>query len=140
MRKERKWIPLLYTDIVLICMYHIQLLYFVQLGNAVCTSGPCFCRCKHDSALLLFVCLCGRPGTRFACVACSSVVRFCLSPNSRDIGTAHQDDFVSFGHPSFPQHGLRIKKVHGFCDPTVNVYSGFLDFTSGDSKVAAAYG
>lgn len=55
-----------------------------------------------------------------------------------DIGTSHQDDYASFSHPSFPRHGLRIKKVHDFCDPTVNVYSGFLDFTSGGSKVVDA--
>lgn len=45
------------------------------------------------------------------------------------------EGFASFTHPSFPKHGLRIKKVHDFCDPTVNAYSGFQDFTSSGSKV-----
>lgn len=52
-----------------------------------------------------------------------------------DIQQGFHDDFATFSHPSFPQHGLRIKKIQDFCDSTVNVYSGYLDFTSAGSKV-----
>jgi hypothetical protein len=45
------------------------------------------------------------------------------------------DDFASFSHPYFPNHGLRIKRVHDFCDSTVNVYAGYLDIISAGSKV-----
>ncbi|KAG7097430.1 hypothetical protein E1B28_004774 [Marasmius oreades] len=40
------------------------------------------------------------------------------------------DDFTSLIHPQFPGHRVRIKKSN-FCDPTVNVYTGYLDVNAG---------
>ncbi|KIM42879.1 hypothetical protein M413DRAFT_408948 [Hebeloma cylindrosporum] len=38
--------------------------------------------------------------------------------------------FTALSHPSFPNHRVRVKKSH-FCDPTVNVYTGYLDVDAG---------
>ncbi|KAI0258669.1 Alpha/Beta hydrolase protein [Gloeopeniophorella convolvens] len=39
------------------------------------------------------------------------------------------DRFTTLEHPAFPRHSARIQKVD-FCDPTVNVYTGYLDIES----------
>ncbi|KAI0260964.1 peptidase S10 serine carboxypeptidase [Gloeopeniophorella convolvens] len=39
-------------------------------------------------------------------------------------------DFAALTHPHFPGYGVRIKKTE-FCDPTVNVYTGYLDVQQG---------
>ncbi|KAG6375076.1 Alpha/Beta hydrolase protein [Boletus reticuloceps] len=39
--------------------------------------------------------------------------------------------FTTLSHPRFPNHGVRIKKSTGFCDPTVSVYTGYLDVDRG---------
>ncbi|CAE6506630.1 unnamed protein product [Rhizoctonia solani] len=41
------------------------------------------------------------------------------------------DDFTVAGHQSFPSYQVRVKRVKDFCDPTVNVYSGYLDVDYG---------
>ncbi|THH20268.1 hypothetical protein EW146_g1054 [Bondarzewia mesenterica] len=38
--------------------------------------------------------------------------------------------FTVLDHPRFPAHRVRIKKAE-FCDPTVNVYTGYLDVDQG---------
>ncbi|KIM42877.1 hypothetical protein M413DRAFT_444511 [Hebeloma cylindrosporum] len=38
--------------------------------------------------------------------------------------------FTALSHPSFPNYRVRVKKSH-FCDPTVNVYTGYLDVDAG---------
>ncbi|TFK85892.1 peptidase S10 serine carboxypeptidase [Polyporus arcularius HHB13444] len=43
--------------------------------------------------------------------------------------TSH-DAFVALRHPRFPAHQVRVKKSE-FCDPTVNVYTGYLDVDEG---------
>ncbi|VDC06255.1 unnamed protein product [Peniophora sp. CBMAI 1063] len=40
------------------------------------------------------------------------------------------DEFTSLSHPLYPEHGVRIKRTD-FCDPTVNVYTGYLDIAQG---------
>ncbi|PFH46066.1 hypothetical protein AMATHDRAFT_156566 [Amanita thiersii Skay4041] len=40
------------------------------------------------------------------------------------------DTFTILSHPSFPYHRVRVKKTR-FCDPTVNVYTGYLDVDDG---------
>ncbi|KAF8632022.1 hypothetical protein AX17_004965 [Amanita inopinata Kibby_2008] len=40
------------------------------------------------------------------------------------------DTYVTLSHPSFPYHHVRVKKTE-FCDPTVNVYTGYLDIDDG---------
>lgn len=40
-------------------------------------------------------------------------------------------EFARFDHSAFPAHGLRIKKTEGFCDSTVNTYTGYLDTNYG---------
>ncbi|KAF5372005.1 hypothetical protein D9615_008105 [Tricholomella constricta] len=40
------------------------------------------------------------------------------------------DDFTALSNPRFPNHQVRVKKTH-FCDPTVNVYTGYLDVDAG---------
>ncbi|KAF4616139.1 hypothetical protein D9613_011461 [Agrocybe pediades] len=39
-------------------------------------------------------------------------------------------EFTTLSHPRFPTHRIRVKKSH-FCDPTVNVYTGYLDVDAG---------
>ncbi|OSD01828.1 peptidase S10 serine carboxypeptidase [Trametes coccinea BRFM310] len=43
---------------------------------------------------------------------------------------ASRDEFTSLAHPRFPGHRVRLKKSD-FCDPTVNVYTGYLDVDYG---------
>ncbi|KII96001.1 hypothetical protein PLICRDRAFT_170587 [Plicaturopsis crispa FD-325 SS-3] len=38
--------------------------------------------------------------------------------------------YTALSHPSFPDHSVRVKKTD-FCDPTVNVYTGYLDVDQG---------
>ncbi|KXN81640.1 Carboxypeptidase Y [Leucoagaricus sp. SymC.cos] len=38
--------------------------------------------------------------------------------------------FTVLSHPHFPHHQVRVKKTQ-FCDPTVNVYTGYLDVDAG---------
>ncbi|KAI0069196.1 peptidase S10 serine carboxypeptidase [Artomyces pyxidatus] len=40
------------------------------------------------------------------------------------------DSFTTLRHPKFPGHGVRVKKTK-FCDPTVNVFTGYLDVDQG---------
>lgn len=39
-------------------------------------------------------------------------------------------DFTTLAHPLYPYHRVRVKKSN-FCDPTVNVYTGYLDVDAG---------
>ncbi|KAG6897684.1 hypothetical protein C0992_012433 [Termitomyces sp. T32_za158] len=39
-------------------------------------------------------------------------------------------EFTTLSHPRFPNHQVRLKKSH-FCDPTVNVFTGYLDVDAG---------
>ncbi|TFK64448.1 alpha/beta-hydrolase [Pluteus cervinus] len=48
-----------------------------------------------------------------------------LRLNSLDV-----DAFTVLSHPRFPSHQVRVKKSD-FCDPTVNVYTGYLDVDYG---------
>ncbi|THH08098.1 hypothetical protein EW146_g9106 [Bondarzewia mesenterica] len=43
---------------------------------------------------------------------------------------ASGQEFTVLDHPRFPAHRVRIKKAE-FCDPTVNVYTGYLDVDQG---------
>ncbi|KAH9894182.1 peptidase S10 serine carboxypeptidase [Cubamyces lactineus] len=41
-----------------------------------------------------------------------------------------RNEYASLAHPRFPGHRVRVKKSN-FCDPTVNVYTGYLDVDYG---------
>ncbi|KAN0097812.1 Merops: S10.UPW [Tylopilus felleus] len=41
-----------------------------------------------------------------------------------------EQSFTTLSHPRFPNHSVRIKKST-FCDPTVSVYTGYLDVDQG---------
>ncbi|KAG8786042.1 hypothetical protein FRC12_016980 [Ceratobasidium sp. 428] len=48
-----------------------------------------------------------------------------------ELSSLSSDDFTVAGHQSFPSHQLRLKHVKDFCDPTVKMYSGYLDVDYG---------
>ncbi|CAE6532886.1 unnamed protein product [Rhizoctonia solani] len=48
-----------------------------------------------------------------------------------ELSSLSVDGFTVAGHQSFPSHQVRVKRVKDFCDPTVNVYSGYLDVDYG---------
>ncbi|KDQ65011.1 hypothetical protein JAAARDRAFT_28675 [Jaapia argillacea MUCL 33604] len=41
-----------------------------------------------------------------------------------------EDTYTTLNHPNFPYHQVRVKKSN-FCDPSVNVYTGYLDVAQG---------
>ncbi|KAH0839587.1 Alpha/Beta hydrolase protein [Lanmaoa asiatica] len=41
-----------------------------------------------------------------------------------------EESFTALSHPRFPHHAVRIKKST-FCDPTVSIYTGYLDVDDG---------
>lgn len=43
---------------------------------------------------------------------------------------AGHDEYTTLTHPDFRRHQVRVKKTD-FCDPTVNVYTGYLDVDDG---------
>ncbi|KAF8164869.1 Alpha/Beta hydrolase protein [Crassisporium funariophilum] len=58
-----------------------------------------------------------------------------ISRNTSELSTCHlssigSGEFTALSHPRFPNHRVRVKKSH-FCDPTVNVYTGYLDVDAG---------
>ncbi|GJE84749.1 peptidase S10, serine carboxypeptidase [Phanerochaete sordida] len=55
-----------------------------------------------------------------------------LSTNALTLSTAvtAQNEYTTLTHPSFGRHQVRVKKTD-FCDPTVNVYTGYLDVDDG---------
>ncbi|KAJ7291091.1 peptidase S10 serine carboxypeptidase [Mycena rebaudengoi] len=46
------------------------------------------------------------------------------------LSSLSSDQFTSLSHPHFPNHRVRVKQST-FCDPTVNVYTGYLDVDQG---------
>ncbi|KAJ7701794.1 peptidase S10 serine carboxypeptidase [Mycena rosella] len=46
------------------------------------------------------------------------------------LSSVSSDDFTSLSHARFPNHRVRVKQS-SFCDPTVNVYTGYLDVDQG---------
>ncbi|KAF8599601.1 serine carboxypeptidase [Ceratobasidium sp. AG-I] len=48
-----------------------------------------------------------------------------------ELSSLSSDDFTVAGHQSFPAHQVRVKRVKDFCDPTVKMYSGYLDVDYG---------
>ncbi|KAF9464276.1 peptidase S10 serine carboxypeptidase [Collybia nuda] len=46
------------------------------------------------------------------------------------LSSVSSDNYASFSNPRFPGHQVRVKKSQ-FCDPTVNVYTGYLDVDAG---------
>ncbi|KAL1663142.1 Alpha/Beta hydrolase protein [Schizophyllum commune] len=49
---------------------------------------------------------------------------------TRTLSSLASDEFTALTHPRFPNHGVRVQKT-SFCDPTVNVYTGYLDVDQG---------
>ncbi|QRW13018.1 Serine carboxypeptidase [Ceratobasidium sp. AG-Ba] len=48
-----------------------------------------------------------------------------------ELSSLSSDEFAVAGHQSFPSHQVRVKRVKDFCDPTVKMYSGYLDVDYG---------
>ncbi|KAJ6612822.1 Alpha/Beta hydrolase protein [Mycena sp. CBHHK59/15] len=46
------------------------------------------------------------------------------------LSSVSPDEFTSLSHSRFPNHRVRVKQS-AFCDPTVNVYTGYLDVDQG---------
>ncbi|KAG6916576.1 hypothetical protein DXG01_006347 [Tephrocybe rancida] len=46
------------------------------------------------------------------------------------LSSVGSDEFTALSHPNFPNHQVRVKKSY-FCDPTVNVFTGYLDVDAG---------
>ncbi|CAA7269007.1 unnamed protein product [Cyclocybe aegerita] len=55
-------------------------------------------------------------------------------PVSRLLSSIGSDAFTTLSHPRFPNHSVRVKQTH-FCDPTVNVYTGYLDVAAGSKHL-----
>ncbi|PBK73182.1 peptidase S10, serine carboxypeptidase [Armillaria solidipes] len=51
-------------------------------------------------------------------------------PEDAQLSSLQSDKFTVVSHPRYPGHRVRIKKTD-FCDPTVNVYTGYLDVDQG---------
>ncbi|EKM59597.1 uncharacterized protein PHACADRAFT_250197 [Phanerochaete carnosa HHB-10118-sp] len=70
-----------------------------------------------------------------ALAAVSAVQRVCGQGSGTNASTLSavvtaQDEYTTLTHPSFRRHQVRVKKTD-FCDPTVNVYTGYLDVDDG---------
>jgi carboxypeptidase C (cathepsin A) len=48
-----------------------------------------------------------------------------------DLSSLSSTEFSTLGHPTYPEHRIRIKETKGFCDPTVKAYTGFIDIEHG---------
>ncbi|CEL55779.1 hypothetical protein RSOLAG1IB_01791 [Rhizoctonia solani AG-1 IB] len=48
-----------------------------------------------------------------------------------ELSSLSADEFNVLGHQAFPSHQVRVKRVKDFCDPTVKMYSGYLDVDYG---------
>ncbi|KAF8753519.1 serine carboxypeptidase [Rhizoctonia solani] len=48
-----------------------------------------------------------------------------------ELSSLSAEDFSVLGHQAFPSHQVRVKRVKDFCDPTVRMYSGYLDVDYG---------
>ncbi|TFK56200.1 hypothetical protein OE88DRAFT_1621164 [Heliocybe sulcata] len=55
---------------------------------------------------------------------------FNLNASTLHLSSVASDEYTVLSHPRFPSHQVRVKKTE-FCDPTVNVYTGYLDVDSG---------
>ncbi|KAJ6591158.1 peptidase S10 serine carboxypeptidase [Mycena vulgaris] len=53
-----------------------------------------------------------------------------LTPRPLHLSSVGSADFTALSHPRFPNHRVRVKQS-SFCDPTVNVYTGYLDVDQG---------
>ncbi|KAH0586887.1 hypothetical protein H2248_005726 [Termitomyces sp. 'cryptogamus'] len=51
-------------------------------------------------------------------------------PRTMYLSNVESHEFTTLSHPRFPNHQIRLKKSH-FCDPTVNVFTGYLDVDAG---------
>ncbi|KAF8883441.1 Alpha/Beta hydrolase protein [Infundibulicybe gibba] len=59
-----------------------------------------------------------------------SVMRNVSQVQTMHLASVDSGEFTALSHPRFPGHSVRIKKTH-FCDPTVSVYTGYLDVDAG---------
>ncbi|KAJ7326301.1 peptidase S10 serine carboxypeptidase [Mycena albidolilacea] len=50
--------------------------------------------------------------------------------DSLHLSSVRSDDFTTLSHSRFPNHRVRVKQS-SFCDPTVSVYTGYLDVDQG---------
>ncbi|KAG9074849.1 hypothetical protein FRC06_010422, partial [Ceratobasidium sp. 370] len=48
-----------------------------------------------------------------------------------ELSSLSANDFTVAGHQYFPSYQVRVKRVKDFCDPTVKMYSGYLDVDYG---------
>ncbi|KAF8734089.1 serine carboxypeptidase, partial [Rhizoctonia solani] len=66
-----------------------------------------------------------RPGLQLNLTAYGSNVQHL------ELSSLSAEDFSVLGHQAFPSHQVRVKRVKDFCDPTVRMYSGYLDVDYG---------
>ncbi|KAH7341395.1 Alpha/Beta hydrolase protein [Rhizoctonia solani] len=61
----------------------------------------------------------------------SNVTAYGANVRRLELSSLSTDGFTVAGHQAFPSHQVRVKRVKDFCDPTVNMYSGYLDVDYG---------
>ncbi|PPR03321.1 hypothetical protein CVT24_012597 [Panaeolus cyanescens] len=99
----------------------------IPLTNAAAFHGS-----SHADQLLFSTpgaSLIAGPASSFESTSSSPKTTF-DTPKQLHLSAVKSDNFTVLSHPNFPNHSIRVKKSD-FCDPTVNVYTGYLDVDSG---------
>ncbi|KAL5536839.1 hypothetical protein ACEPAF_662 [Sanghuangporus sanghuang] len=104
----------------------------VGLGSIACASGRQAALSTDYSARAEYFAMTGRqaspPGVNFNMY---SMLEAPMNFTTMHLSSMRSTDvFTTLVHPDFPGHQVRIKKTD-FCDPTVNVYTGYLDVDQG---------
>ncbi|KAL5531735.1 hypothetical protein ACEPAG_4612 [Sanghuangporus baumii] len=104
----------------------------VGLGSVACASGRQAAFSSDYNARAEYFAATGRqatpPGVNFNMY---SVLETPVNFTTMHLSSVQSTDvFTTLVHPDFPGHQVRIKKTD-FCDPTVNVYTGYLDVDQG---------
>lgn len=54
-----------------------------------------------------------------------------LNAETLSLASLSFSEFTTLRHGAYPAHQVRIKRIDGFCDPTVKSYAGYLDADHG---------
>ena len=123
------WAPVELLDLVLILF--VSCLRKRPHGLGAATEPPSRNIGPHGSAL--------PHATGLGCRSLNNMAPFSVlvllliasaSALAASIRSLPTQSFTTFNNAGFPSHALRIKKS-SFCDPTVNVYTGWLDIGAG---------